>query len=101
MLIGHGSARNQASSIRTRTVADRLDGLGLAAETRAAFLEHAPRVDTWQDDTAARNVIVMKRSLSPGFAGIDNPLFYLDRTMMFFGDAKGSMVDLVRETKEV
>ena len=53
------------------------------------------------DVDRARAVIVMKRSLSPGFAGIDNPLFYLDRTMMFFGDAKGSMVDLVRETKEV
>lgn len=53
------------------------------------------------DVDRARNVIVMKRSLSPGFAGIDNPLFYLDRTMMFFGDAKASMVDLVRETKEV
>ena len=53
------------------------------------------------DVDRARNVIVMKRSLSPGFAGIDNPLFYLDRTMMFFGDAKSSMVDLVRETKEV
>ena len=53
------------------------------------------------DVDEARSVIVMKRSLSPGFAGIDNPLFYLDRTMMFFGDAKGSMVDLVRETKEV
>ena len=53
------------------------------------------------DVDEARSVIVMKRSLSPGFAGIDNPLFYFDRTMMFFGDAKGSMVDLVRETKEV
>ena len=53
------------------------------------------------DVDEARSVIVMKRSLSPGFAGIDNPLFYLDRTMMFFGDAKGSMVDLVRQTKEV
>jgi len=48
----------------------------------------------------ARNVIVMKRSLSPGFAGIDNPLFYLDNTMMFFGDAKSSMQDLVKEVRE-
>jgi NAD(P) transhydrogenase subunit beta len=48
----------------------------------------------------ARNVIVMKRSLSPGFAGIDNPLFYLENTMMFFGDAKGSMQDLVKEVRE-
>ena len=48
----------------------------------------------------ARNVIVMKRSLSPGFAGIDNDLFYMDNTMMFFGDAKDSMSDLVREVRE-
>lgn len=48
----------------------------------------------------ARNVIVMKRSLSPGFAGIDNPLFYMDNTMMFFGDAKSSMQDLVKEVRE-
>ena len=48
----------------------------------------------------ARNVIVMKRSLSPGFAGIDNDLFYMDHTRMFFGDAKDSMSDLVREVRE-
>ncbi len=48
----------------------------------------------------ARNVIIMKRSLSPGFAGIDNPLFYMDKTMMFFGSAKGSMQDLVKEVRE-
>jgi NAD(P) transhydrogenase subunit beta len=49
----------------------------------------------------ARNVIIMKRSLSPGFAGIDNPLFYMEKTMMFFGNAKGSMQDLVREVREI
>ena len=53
------------------------------------------------DVDRAANVIVMKRSLSPGFAGIDNPLFYMDRTMMFFGNAKASMVDLVREVREL
>ena len=52
------------------------------------------------DVDRARNVIVMKRSLSPGFAGIDNDLFYMDNTMMFFGDAKQSMSDLVREVRE-
>ena len=39
--------------------------------------------------------IVIKRSLSPGFAGIDNPLFYMDNTLMFFADAKRAMADLV------
>ena len=48
----------------------------------------------------ARSVIVMKRSLSAGFAGIDNDLFYLENTMMFFGDAKQAMSDLVREVRE-
>ncbi len=48
----------------------------------------------------ARNVIVVKRSLSPGFAGIDNPLFYMDHTMMFFGDAKKAMADVVKEVRE-
>ncbi len=53
------------------------------------------------DVDRARRVIVMKRSLSPGFAGIDNDLFYLDHTLMFFGDAKESMGDLVREIREL
>jgi NAD(P) transhydrogenase subunit beta len=52
------------------------------------------------DVDKARTVIVMKRSLSPGFAGIDNPLFYLENNLMFFGDAKTSMSDLVREVRE-
>jgi NAD(P) transhydrogenase subunit beta len=41
----------------------------------------------------ATTVIVVKRSLSPGFAGIDNPLFYMDKTMMFFADAKAAIED--------
>jgi NAD(P) transhydrogenase subunit beta len=41
--------------------------------------------------------MVIKRSLSPGFAGIDNPLFYLDKTLMLFGDAKTVAGDIVRE----
>jgi NAD(P) transhydrogenase subunit beta len=53
------------------------------------------------DVDKARRVIVMKRSLSPGFAGIDNDLFYMDNTLMFFGDAKSSMSDLVREVREL
>ena len=53
------------------------------------------------DVDRAKRVIVMKRSLSPGFAGIDNELFYMDNTLMFFGDAKDSMSDLVREVREL
>ena len=52
------------------------------------------------DVDKAKSVIIMKRSLSPGFAGIDNPLFYMGHSLMFFGDAKSSMTDLVREVRE-
>ena len=48
----------------------------------------------------ARTVMVVKRSLSVGFAGEDNPLFYEPKTMMLFGDAKKMVTDLVRGLKE-
>ncbi len=49
----------------------------------------------------ARHIIVMKRSLSPGFSGIDNELFYDEKTMMLFGHAKESVTDLVAEVKQL
>jgi len=49
----------------------------------------------------AKHAIVIKRSLSPGFAGIDNPLFYMDKTLMFFSDAKKAMSDIVAAVKEL
>jgi len=49
------------------------------------------------DVDKARTVMVIKRSMSPGFAGIDNPLYYMDRTLMLFGDAKGFVNNIVRE----
>jgi len=49
------------------------------------------------DVDKARTVMVIKRSMNPGFAGIDNPLYYLDKTLMLFGDAKGFVGDIVRE----
>jgi NAD(P) transhydrogenase subunit beta len=48
----------------------------------------------------ARHVIVLKRSMSPGFAGIENELFYAANTSMLFGDAKASLSKLVHEIKQ-
>jgi len=47
----------------------------------------------------AKSVIVMKRSMNPGFAGIENELFYSEKTSMLFGDAKASLEKLVAEVK--
>ncbi|MEE8413680.1 MAG: NAD(P)(+) transhydrogenase (Re/Si-specific) subunit beta, partial [Dehalococcoidales bacterium] len=49
----------------------------------------------------AKAVVVIKRSLSPGFAGIDNPLFYMEKTVMFFRDGKQAFVELIDEIKHM
>ena len=48
----------------------------------------------------SRTVVVIKRSLSPGFAGIPNPLFAADNTLMFFGDGKQAVLDLIAAIKD-
>ncbi len=53
------------------------------------------------DVNKAGQVIVMKRSMNPGFAGIDNELFYDPRTAMLFGDAKKSLTALIAEVRQV
>ena len=52
------------------------------------------------DVDKARTVIVVKRSLSPGFAGIPNPLFAADNTLMYFADGKKAILDLMTAIKE-
>ena len=52
------------------------------------------------DVEKCRTVVVIKRSLSPGFAGIPNPLFAADNTLMFFSDAKKAFTELVTAVKE-
>jgi len=49
------------------------------------------------DESAS--VIVLKRSMNSGFAGIDNPLFYNEKTAMLFGDAKASVSEITEELK--
>jgi NAD(P) transhydrogenase subunit beta len=49
------------------------------------------------DVDKAHTVMVIKRSLSPGFAGIDNELYYMDKTMMLFGDAKAFVSSMIKE----
>jgi hypothetical protein len=49
------------------------------------------------DVDKSRMVMVIKRSMNPGFAGIDNELYYMDKTTMLFGDAKAFVSELVKE----
>ncbi len=55
-----------------------------------------PVLEVWK----ARTVVVIKRSLSPGFAGIPNPLFAMDNTLMLFADAKKAVQEIVNVLKE-
>src|SRR5258708_39689866 len=48
------------------------------------------------DVDRARTVMVIKRSMSPGFAGIDNDLYYMEKTLMLFGDAKSFVGEIVK-----
>jgi NAD(P) transhydrogenase subunit beta len=64
-----------------------------ARNDRASPIYGMPIIDV----DKARTVMVIKRSLNPGFAGIDNELYYLDKTLMLFGDAKAFVGDIVKE----
>jgi NAD(P) transhydrogenase subunit beta len=49
------------------------------------------------DVDKAHTVMVIKRSMNPGFAGIDNELYYMPQTLMLFGDAKSFLSELVKQ----
>jgi NAD(P) transhydrogenase subunit beta len=49
------------------------------------------------DADKAKSVLAIKRSMNPGFAGIENELYFADNTLMLFGDAKAVLGDLVKE----
>ena len=53
------------------------------------------------DVEKASSIIVLKRSMSSGFAGVDNPLFYDEKTSMLFGDAKTLVGDVLGEVKQL
>ena len=54
-----------------------------------------PVLEVWR----AKKVIVFKRSMKPGYAGIQNPLFFKDNTNMLFGDAGASLKAILNELK--
>ena len=68
-----------------------------AARTNEGPLAGMPIIDA----DMARTVVIIKRSLSVGYAGVDNDLFYMDKTMMLFGDGKKMMNQLNTAVKEL
>jgi NAD(P) transhydrogenase subunit beta len=63
-----------------------------AAEDPTSPIAGMPVLTVWD----AKHVVVFKRSMAPGYAGVQNPLFFRDNTSMIFGDAKDRVEDILR-----
>ena len=68
------------------------DVVNPAAHTKGSAIYGMPIIEAYK----AKTIIVNKRSMAPGYAGLDNELFYMDKTMMVFGDAKKVVEDIVK-----
>jgi len=67
-----------------------------AMEDPGSPISGMPVLRVWESKT----VVVLKRSMATGYAGVENPLFFKENTRMLFGDAKGNMGELVRALAE-
>ena len=68
-----------------------------AVDDPSSFIYGMPVLQVWN----AKNVIVMKRSMASGYAGIENPLFFKSNSQMLFGDAKAKLSEVVSELKNL
>jgi NAD(P) transhydrogenase subunit beta len=89
------STRSTASSSTTDVAARRRTSNPSARTDKASPIYGMPILDA----DKAQHVIIVKRSLNAGFAGVDNPLYYDPRTLMLFGDAKGVISKLLEALK--
>ena len=69
-----------------------LPGSSAAAEDPGSPIAGMPVLHVWN----AANVVVFKRSMASGYAGVQNPLFFRENTQMLFGDAKERVDDILR-----